>query len=84
MNLFNNEKSKNNPIPIFNANNYFLISERYEVLWSAWDKQFFDSYQQRLETFCELLKIASNKDEETNAEKFAEVLQEGFVYLIRN
>ena len=84
MNLYHNEKSKYNRIPIFNANNYFLISDQYEVLWNEWNKQFFDSHQNRLDTFQELLNIASNDETENENENFDEDLQEGFVYLIRN
>ena len=84
MNLYQNAKSKHNRIPIFNANNYLLISDQYEVLWNEWNKQFFDSHQNRLDTFQELLNIASNDETENENENFDEDLQEGFVYLIRN
>jgi len=84
LNLYQNEKSKYNRIPIFNANKYFLISDQYTVLWNEWNKQFFDSYQQRLDTFYELLNIASNHDSDNDVDNFDEVLEEGFVYLIRN
>ena len=78
------QNSRYNKIPIFNANHYFLISDQYEVLWNEWNKQFFDSYQQRLDTFYELLNIASNHDSDNEVDNFDEVLPEGFVYLIRN
>ena len=71
-------------IPIYDANRYFIISEEYENLWNQWNKQFFDSYQNRLDTFHHLLNIASNDETENDTENFDEDLQEGFVYLIRN
>ena len=71
-------------IPIFNANNYFLISDQYEVSWNQWDKQFFDSHQQRLDTFKNFLNKASDNEIENDVENFDVDLQEGFVYLIRN
>ena len=76
--------SKYNNVPIFDANKYFLISDQYEVIWNEWNKQFFDSHQQRLDKFFELLNIASDDEKETDDETFDEDLQEGFVYLIRN
>ena len=78
------QNSRYNNVPIFDANKYFLISDQYEVLWNEWNKQFFDSHQQRLDKFFELLNIATDDGSETDEENFDEDLQEGFVYLIRN
>ncbi len=78
------QNSRYNNVPIFDANKYFLISDQYEVLWNEWNKQFFDSHQQRLDKFFELLNIASEDGSETDEKIFDEDLQEGFVYLIRN
>ena len=84
MNLYQNEKSKYNRIPIHNANNYFLISDQYADLWHGWNKQFFDCHQQRLDTFYKFFKVATNNNSDCDTNNFDEVLQEGFVYLIRN
>ena len=69
-------------IRIFNANNYFLISDQYEIIWNKWNKQFFNSYQKRFDIFRELSNLIS--DDDTDTECFDKNLKEGFVYLIRN
>ena len=77
----NYETYKTN-IRIFNANNYFLISDQYEIIWNKWNKQFFNSYQKRFDIFRELSNLIS--DDDTDTECFDKNLKEGFVYLIRN
>lgn len=78
------KNSKYNNIPIFNANDYFLISDEYERIWNEWSNQFFNSYQQRIDKFYEFVNISSSSEYSSDTGIYGDALQEGFVYLIRN
>ena len=78
------KNSKYNNIPIFNANDYFLISDEYERIWNEWSNQFFNSYQQRIDKFYEFVNISSSSEYSSDTGIYGDELQEGFVYLIRN
>jgi hypothetical protein len=78
------KNSKYNNVPIFNANDYFLISDEYERIWNEWSNQFFNSYQQRIEKFYEFVNISSSSEYSSDTGIYGDELQEGFVYLIRN
>ena len=78
------KNSKYNNIPIFNANDYFLISDEYERIWNEWSNQFFNSYQQRIDKFYEFVNISSSSEYSSDTGMCGDELQEGFVYLIRN
>ena len=78
------KNSKYNNVPIFNANDYFLISDEYERIWNEWSNQFFNSYQQRIDKFYEFVNISSSSEYSSDTGIYGDALQEGFVYLIRN
>ena len=79
-------------IPIFDANLYFIIPEKRN-LWRQWEKQFFDAYQNRLDSFNEFINSLNDNDDsefeddsEFDDENDYEGVEDnkGFVYLIRN
>ena len=69
-------------IPIYDANHYFIIPEERNS-WKQWEKQFFDSSQNRLNTFNELRNSLNYNGDSEIGDEILEGIQ-GFVYLIRN